>query len=328
MIAGKRPVALFLGVEEADRLRLEWVFEHSEVKPVSAPGPPTAYTWESRYRPEITRLFRERDEVPALWLSCGPEHADAVRAGVDQIAAGALLGYPQCCIAAQQREKARFESAVIAGYIRDVGEDAEKIAGALLEKCNVEIDWEDDYRVPRTTARFPFVQHIACGACLSSGKRREGDGAHALDAHNVNDKGCCPAAFFAMARSPVKYVIRSAYSAAVLERLAERVSPGAMPLAGRSNSSSVHGEPCSRSFRCRASAIRSEDEASSRETPAQTMAAILEAQPAELGTAGKHVSVGVENVIAHSWRRIRRNASIPPTTSPWPCGQRWAGPKR
>jgi hypothetical protein len=88
---------------------------------------------------------------------------------VDQIAAGALLGYPQCCITAQQREKARFESAVIAGYIRDVGEDAEKIAGALLENRNVEIDWEDDYRVPRTTARFPFVQHIACGACLSSG---------------------------------------------------------------------------------------------------------------------------------------------------------------
>jgi hypothetical protein len=169
VIAGIRPVALFLGVEEADRLRLEWVFEHSEVKPVTAPGPSTAYTWESRYLPEITRLFRERDEAPALWLCRASDYADAVRAGVDQIAAGALLGYPQCCITAQQREKARFESAVIAGYIRDIGEDAEKIAAALLENRNVEIDWEDDYRVPRTAARFPFVQHIACGVCLSSG---------------------------------------------------------------------------------------------------------------------------------------------------------------
>jgi hypothetical protein len=88
---------------------------------------------------------------------------------VDQIAAGALLGYPQCCITVQQREKARFESAVIAGYIRDIGEDAEKIAAALLENRNVEINWEDDYRVPRTAARFPFVQHIACGMCLRSG---------------------------------------------------------------------------------------------------------------------------------------------------------------
>ena len=92
VIAGIRPVALFLGAEEADRLRLGWVLERSEVKPVTAPGPPTAYTWESQYRPEITLLFRDRDEAPALWLCGGPEHADAVRAGVDQIAAGVLLG--------------------------------------------------------------------------------------------------------------------------------------------------------------------------------------------------------------------------------------------
>ncbi len=37
----------------------------------------------------------------------------------------------------------------------------------------------------------------------------------------------------------------------------------------------------------------------SRETSAQTMAAILEAQPPELATTGKQVPVGLENVIAH-----------------------------
>ena len=37
----------------------------------------------------------------------------------------------------------------------------------------------------------------------------------------------------------------------------------------------------------------------SRETSAQTMAAILEAQPADLATAGKPVPTGLENVIAH-----------------------------
>jgi serine/threonine protein kinase/tetratricopeptide (TPR) repeat protein len=37
----------------------------------------------------------------------------------------------------------------------------------------------------------------------------------------------------------------------------------------------------------------------SRETSAQTMAAILEAQPAELATTGKQVPAGLENVIAH-----------------------------
>ena len=37
----------------------------------------------------------------------------------------------------------------------------------------------------------------------------------------------------------------------------------------------------------------------SRATAAQTMAAILEAQPAEFATTGKQVPAGLENVIAH-----------------------------
>ena len=168
VIADIRPVALFLGVEEPDRLQLERVFQHSEVKPIIAPGPATAYTWESHHRPGITSLFRERDDTPSLWLCHSSAHARAISDGMDQVAAGVLLRYPQCCIDAQQREKARFESAVIAGYIRAFGEDTGKITRALLEDRKVEIDWEDDYRVQRTTARFPFVQHIACGACLSS----------------------------------------------------------------------------------------------------------------------------------------------------------------
>jgi len=168
VIAGVRPVALFLGVEEPDRLELERVFQHSGVKPIIAPGPTTAYTWESHNRPEITSLFRNRDHTPGLWLCRGSEHALAISDGMDQIAAGVLLRYPQCCIDAQQLVKARFESAVIAGYIRAFGEDTEKITRAFLENRKVEIDWEDEYQVPRTAARFPFVQHIACGACLSS----------------------------------------------------------------------------------------------------------------------------------------------------------------
>ena len=168
VIADIRPVALFLGVEEPDRLQLERVFQHSEVKPIIAPGPATAYTWESHNRPGITSLFRERDDTPSLWLCHSLAHARAISDGMDQVAAGVLLRYPQCCIDAQQREKARFESVVIAGYIRAFGEDTGKINRALLEDRKVEIDWEDDYRVQRTTARFPFVQHIACGACLNS----------------------------------------------------------------------------------------------------------------------------------------------------------------
>jgi hypothetical protein len=82
---------------------------------------------------------------------------------------GKLLGFPDCCVDAHQGEKAKFESAVIAAYIRAYGEYPQQIAQALLQNLRVEMEWEDDYRVPRTTVRFPFVQHIACGICLSSG---------------------------------------------------------------------------------------------------------------------------------------------------------------
>jgi hypothetical protein len=91
-----------------------------------------------------------------------------IQGGVNQVTVGKLLGYPDCCVDAHQAEKAKFEAAAIAAYIRACGEDPQQIAQALLQNLRVEMEWEDDYRVPRTTARFPFVQHIACGVCLSS----------------------------------------------------------------------------------------------------------------------------------------------------------------
>ena len=66
----------------------------------------------------------------------------------------------------------------------------------------------------------------------------------------------------------------------------------------------------------------------SRETPAQTMAAILEAQPVELGTAGKHVPAGVENVIAHCLEKNPQERFHSAHDVALACGQRWAGPKR
>jgi hypothetical protein len=41
------------------------------------------------------------------------------------------------------------------------------MADSLLKNFTVAIEWKDDKRVQRTTARFPFVQHIACEACLN-----------------------------------------------------------------------------------------------------------------------------------------------------------------
>jgi len=48
--------------------------------------------------------------------------------------------YPECCIDAHQREKAAFESAVIAAYIAAFGANSERIAEALLKDSKVRME--------------------------------------------------------------------------------------------------------------------------------------------------------------------------------------------
>ena len=115
VVAGLRPVALFLGIAESDGRALAALLHRFGLTPLLASGPTTAYTWDSPYRPEITDLFRRRDESPVLWVCRNSEPVHSIEKGMDQIAGGRLLGYPPCCIAAEQREKANFETAVIEG---------------------------------------------------------------------------------------------------------------------------------------------------------------------------------------------------------------------
>ena len=79
----------------------------------------------------------------------------------------------------------------------------------------------------------------------------------------------------------------------------------------------------------------------SRETSAQTMAAILEAQPPELATSGKQVPAGLENVIAHCLEKnpqqrfhsahdlalaLRAALSGSESAQTFPARRRWAVP--
>ena len=128
-----------------------------------------AYTWDSPHSTEITGIFRYRPIESALWVCRSPEDARSISNGVDQITAGGLLGYPQCCIDAEQRDHATFEDALVRGWTREFGNDPEKIAQAWAEDRKVRIEFEFGDRIPRTMALFPFVQHIACEACLMPG---------------------------------------------------------------------------------------------------------------------------------------------------------------
>jgi hypothetical protein len=168
VITGVRPLAVFLGIDESDAKKLRGLLNACGFTSIIADGPKVAYTWQSTYPAEITRLFRQHHESPALWVGHRPEQLRGVKKGIDQVMVGALLGYPQCCIDAAQRTKELFEAAVIPAYIQSFGDDLEKISQALLEDRKVEVEWENDGRVRQTIASFPFIQHIACEDCLAS----------------------------------------------------------------------------------------------------------------------------------------------------------------
>jgi hypothetical protein len=76
------------------------------------------YDWSSPYPTEITSIFRKQSQVEmGFWICRDREHSDYVTKGLNQVETGQLLGYPECCIEAQQRDHASIEEALIKGSI-------------------------------------------------------------------------------------------------------------------------------------------------------------------------------------------------------------------
>jgi len=168
VIAGVRSVALFLDIADTNAKRLVRLLRMFGLVSFAARGPAT-HTWESPHSTEITRIFRAPSKHVGLWVCRNPEDARTIKAGVDQIGAGRLLAYPQCCIEANQQDQASLEDALIRAYIRDFGGDPKEIAQAWSEDRKVRVVVDRPDRVPRTLASFPFVQHTACESCLVLG---------------------------------------------------------------------------------------------------------------------------------------------------------------
>jgi hypothetical protein len=166
VIGGMRHVGLFLDPHAERLIRL---LRELDLRAFFASGPQPVYDWESPHPPEITKIFRERSTSMGLWVCRHSDNARTINNGVDQIAAGQLLGYPQCCINAQQQVNAAFENALVQGWTREFGDDPGKITQAWLADRKVRIDFEEPDRIRRTVSLFPFVQHMACEQCLKQG---------------------------------------------------------------------------------------------------------------------------------------------------------------
>jgi hypothetical protein len=169
VIGGVRPVALFLDISDVDTRKLLRPLRMIHLTPFLATGPVSVQTWESPHPPEITRIFREQPADSGLWVCRNPDDVRTIRNGVDQITAGRLLGYPECCVDGQQRDHASFEDALVRAWSREFGDDPDKIAEAWRAERKVRVEFESPERIGRSRLRFPFVQHIACEACLTPG---------------------------------------------------------------------------------------------------------------------------------------------------------------
>jgi hypothetical protein len=171
VIAGISQVALFLDVADSEVKRLVRLLRQAHLIAFVARVPEPVCTWESPHPVEIASIFRSGLESPAVWVCRNEDDANTIKKGVNEIAAGQLLGYPACCIDAQQQDNADLEDALVRGWTRQFGDDPERIAQAWYEDRKVRIEFEPKaaHRVPRTFALFPFVQHIACESCLGLG---------------------------------------------------------------------------------------------------------------------------------------------------------------
>ena len=126
VIAGMRHVALFLDVADSEVKKLVHLLRQVHLSAFVGSVPEPVCTWESLHRAEITSIFRSRLESSAFWVCRNQDDTDTISNSIDQVIAGRLLGYPECCIDAQQQDNADFEDALVRAWTRQFGDDPER----------------------------------------------------------------------------------------------------------------------------------------------------------------------------------------------------------
>jgi hypothetical protein len=103
-----------------------------------------------------------------LWVYASKQQRDHYRqVEFTQQQAGAILGYPACCIEFESSIMARLPEAQLQKLIADVGGDEANLMAALRRTKEISVE-----RLPlpdnalRTEQKLPFVLHVACNSCL------------------------------------------------------------------------------------------------------------------------------------------------------------------
>jgi hypothetical protein len=103
-----------------------------------------------------------------LWLYASAAERDQYRRpGFTQQQAGALLGYPDCCIAFESSVMGLLPKAQLENLAAKVGHDDAALMRAVRGKSELPMP-----KVPlpdnalRTERLYPFALHVACDACL------------------------------------------------------------------------------------------------------------------------------------------------------------------
>ena len=106
-----------------------------------------------------------------LWLYASAEDRKRVKGKrLAKEEAGLLLGYPECCVRENIESDGQMDLLYLEALVAKVGRDREAIQRAILDDLEVELRGAPPgmENVSATAAKFPFVVHISCKACLSS----------------------------------------------------------------------------------------------------------------------------------------------------------------
>jgi hypothetical protein len=114
----------------------------------------------------------ENDPGRLLWVCRSPKTREQIKRAVSrEIATGTLLGYPKCCVEEDLRDKLLQGEAFCKAIVTATKNETGPLERAMRENLEVELALDSPLGcdMVATEERFPFVQHIACRSCLSSG---------------------------------------------------------------------------------------------------------------------------------------------------------------
>jgi hypothetical protein len=183
VVSGVRPVGAFGFAEKENGERLEMLREalvgqrlncvttrqipHRDRRVLKDAIGDLAEVWE-----RIDAESGARHTGRLLWVFQKPEMEEQINKALERkLEVGLLLGYPACCVEAHEATQTTFERAFATAIVAAVGTDPSAVERALREDRTVQIEGDptDSENMHRTDALYPFVFHVACNSCLSSG---------------------------------------------------------------------------------------------------------------------------------------------------------------